>query len=338
MLAVRALIAGLCLAAATAIVALLAGSFDDTHWRVIATSLGFSLFSAFAAAGDALRRGALGWRSALGAATAAASVAGFALLTLAVWFDDDAEGLWQAFGAVGLLALCGSHASLVLRAQRRDDTDLISALVWTSVATATFDTLVGVAAILGAAEDVGDAFARVVAVALVVMVLATAVPPLLRRAAGVPARPRHDAFGRPAAPGAAAVRRAGQADIGAVLDVWAQARSAAASMPDDAASVERLLARSPDALLVAEADGRVVGALVAAWDGWRGNLYRLAVLPSHRRRGIARRLVDAGHEHLRAQGARRVTALVAGEEAASALWRAAGYRHDEQIARYVRDL
>jgi ribosomal protein S18 acetylase RimI-like enzyme len=39
-----------------------------------------------------------------------------------------------------------------------------------------------------------------------------------------------------------------------------------------------------------------VGTLVAAWDGWRGNMYRLAVLPEHRRAGIGRELVDAGYE------------------------------------------
>jgi ribosomal protein S18 acetylase RimI-like enzyme len=135
------------------------------------------------------------------------------------------------------------------------------------------------------------------------------------------------------------VRAARRADVGAVLAVWERARSVAASTPDDADSVGRLIEHSPDALLVAESGGRVVGVLIAAWDGWRGNMYRLAVLPDHRRRGIARALVEAGHERLRAQGARRVTALVAAdEEEATALWRAAGYRLDERMARFVRDL
>jgi ribosomal protein S18 acetylase RimI-like enzyme len=49
--------------------------------------------------------------------------------------------------------------------------------------------------------------------------------------------------------------------------------------------------------------------------------------------GIARRLVEAGHEHLRARGARRVTALVAhAEEHAVGLWLSAGYQHDERIS------
>jgi ribosomal protein S18 acetylase RimI-like enzyme len=137
----------------------------------------------------------------------------------------------------------------------------------------------------------------------------------------------------------AEIRTATAADIDAVLAVWAEARSSAAQTPDDPRVVEQLLERDPGALLVAEADGQVVGVLIAGWDGWRGNVYRLAVLPSHRREGIARELVDAGHERLRAQGARRVTALVGGEEgAAHRLWRAVGYQRDEFVHRFVRNL
>jgi len=67
-------------------------------------------------------------------------------------------------------------------------------------------------------------------------------------------------------------------------------------------------------------------------------MYRLAVLPEYRRHGIVSRLVAAGHEHLRAIGAPRVTAMVAREEEdAVGLWLAAGYAHDEEVARFVRN-
>jgi ribosomal protein S18 acetylase RimI-like enzyme len=68
-------------------------------------------------------------------------------------------------------------------------------------------------------------------------------------------------------------------------------------------------------------------------------MYRLAILPEHRRRGLGLELVRAGEEHLRQQGARRITALVAEEDrAAVALWRAAGYVRDRGVGRFVRDL
>ena len=135
------------------------------------------------------------------------------------------------------------------------------------------------------------------------------------------------------------VRPAEPADIETVLAIWAAARSSAARTPDDPDVVSSLLERDPGALLVADLDGELVGALIAGWDGWRGNIYRLAVLPDHRRQGIATRLVEAGHDRLRALGARRVTALVGGEEgAAHRLWRAVGYQRDEFVHRFVRNL
>ena len=135
------------------------------------------------------------------------------------------------------------------------------------------------------------------------------------------------------------MRRCRQADLPAVLDLWAQARSEHASTPDRVEDVERLLADSPAALLVAERDGQIVGALIAAWDGWRGNMYRLSVREGHRREGIGLALTRAGENFLRQCGARRVTALVAeDDEVAGGFWESAGYPRDREIGRRVRNL
>jgi ribosomal protein S18 acetylase RimI-like enzyme len=135
------------------------------------------------------------------------------------------------------------------------------------------------------------------------------------------------------------VRKGRAGDVPAVLELWAQERSSHASTLDRAEEVERLIGDSPAALLVAERDGEVVGALIAGWDGWRGNMYRLAVGQGHRRQGIGLRLTQAGEEYLRLCGARRVTALVAFEdEAAGAFWDSAGYPMDQEIGRRVRNL
>src|SRR3954464_5134010 len=99
----------------------------------------------------------------------------------------------------------------------------------------------------------------------------------------------------------AEVRAARREDIDAVLALWGEARSAVAVTEDTAQSVARVIERGT--LFLAETEGRLVGALIAGWDGWRGNMYRLAVLPAYRRRGIARALVEAGHARLRELGA-----------------------------------
>ena len=133
------------------------------------------------------------------------------------------------------------------------------------------------------------------------------------------------------------VRRARARDLEAVLRLWSVSRSAAASTPDDAPAVAHAIEQG--ALLVAEDDGALVGTLIAGWDGWRGNMSRLAVAPDRRRQGIASELVEAGEALLRSRGARRITALVGRDDrVAMALWRDAGYGHDAGIARFVRDL
>jgi len=135
------------------------------------------------------------------------------------------------------------------------------------------------------------------------------------------------------------VRRGRQQDTRAVIELWAEARSEHATTADRIDDVERLIANSSAALLVAERGEQIVGALIAGWDGWRGNMYRLAVRKGHRREGVGIALTRAGEEYLRGCGARRITALVAFEdEVAAAFWASAGYPQDHNIGRRVRNL
>lgn len=135
------------------------------------------------------------------------------------------------------------------------------------------------------------------------------------------------------------IRRCGRQDAQAVLDLWAEERSEHARTADRLEDVERLVGDSPAALLIAERGGEIVGALIAAWDGWRGNMYRLAVSREHRREGIGLALTRAGEEYLLGRGVHRATALVAFEdEVAGAFWESAGYPQDLEIGRRVRNL
>ena len=97
---------------------------------------------------------------------------------------------------------------------------------------------------------------------------------------------------------------------------------------------------TPEALLVAVDGARVVGAVIAGFDGWRGSMYRLGVVPELRRRGVGTRAGGGGpRAPAGGRAARRVGALVApGEEDAVGLWEAAGYARDGGVARFVRNL
>jgi len=130
------------------------------------------------------------------------------------------------------------------------------------------------------------------------------------------------------------IRLATEDDVDAVLDLW-RAAEAAPSATDDRDGLLGAVRRQ--VLLVAEADGQVVGSLIAAFDGWRGNLYRLAVAPTHRRRGVGRALVAEGERRLTAAGCRRMSALVLREEAAArGFWAAVEYEPAEEILRHVK--
>ncbi len=133
------------------------------------------------------------------------------------------------------------------------------------------------------------------------------------------------------------IRAATTEDIPAVLALWSEA-TVEPSATDDADGVATLLGVDPESLLVAVADdGALVGTVVAGWDGWRGTMYRLAVLPALRRQGIARQLVEEGERRLRANGARRFHLIVvADEEPAQAFWAAAGYEQQQDRLRYVK--
>ena len=124
-------------------------------------------------------------------------------------------------------------------------------------------------------------------------------------------------------------------DVDAVLALWRDA-NAEPSHTDDVAGLRALLERDAGALIVAEDEGRLVGSVIAAWDGWRGSVYRLAVRPSHRRRGLGRALVAAAEERFRLLGARRRQAIVVeGDAQAVAFWRRSGWTEQVERLRFV---
>jgi ribosomal protein S18 acetylase RimI-like enzyme len=142
-------------------------------------------------------------------------------------------------------------------------------------------------------------------------------------------------------PDAARIRPARSDEVAQVLALWREAE-ATPSSTDTPAEVVKLLDEPAAVLLVAEAGGRLVGTVIGAWDGWRGNIYRLTVSPAHRRRGLARALVAEADRVLHGMGAKRISALVEHDHPwATGFWdslAASGYRHDERMRRYVKTL
>lgn len=152
-------------------------------------------------------------------------------------------------------------------------------------------------------------------------------------------QPKHDP--RASVTTALTIRPCRPDEIPAVLDVWRLAE-AIPSITDTPEDLAQLLRHDLDALLVALLDDRIVGTAIATWDGWRGGIWRLAVLPEARRRGVARALVKEAEGRLRAKGARRMSILVESTDPqALSFWEARadmGYTRDPSARRYTKNL
>jgi ribosomal protein S18 acetylase RimI-like enzyme len=132
------------------------------------------------------------------------------------------------------------------------------------------------------------------------------------------------------------IRLAEVDDARSVLALWHDAEIEP-SHTDDVKSLVQLIEHDPKALIVAEADGRIVGSVVAAWDGWRGSIYRLAIAPRDRRRGLGRRLVREAEERLAEAGATRLQAVVVESDLqATGFWRASGWEQQIERLRFVK--
>ncbi len=93
-------------------------------------------------------------------------------------------------------------------------------------------------------------------------------------------------------------------------------------------------ARLEDGLFfVAVLGDRVVGTVMAGYDGHRGWVYRLAVSPEQRGKGIAGRLVRRAESALAALGCGKVNLQVrAGNEAVVGFYRSLGYEVEERVS------
>jgi tRNA (guanine37-N1)-methyltransferase len=116
-------------------------------------------------------------------------------------------------------------------------------------------------------------------------------------------------------------------DFDAVAALWRDVGEA--GQPNTAAefaAIERKLTRDPDLFVVAQSGRRMVGAALAGWDGHTGYLYRLAIAPDHRRKGLATALLQELEARLVLKGCTRLlAALPAADPTAKAFFAARGW-------------
>lgn len=141
-------------------------------------------------------------------------------------------------------------------------------------------------------------------------------------------------------PGEISYRNCTPEDFSALFDLW-RASGSLPTATDSFEALETRLRRDPELFVLAFDGDQLIGCLMGGWDGWRANMYRLAVHPEYRRRGIGERQVRIVEERFRKLGAVRVYAMAVKPEiepASSEFWIAMGYELNPRTSPYVRTL
>lgn len=126
-------------------------------------------------------------------------------------------------------------------------------------------------------------------------------------------------------------------DFEAVMTLWNATPGVRAG--ESREEFERILARNPGLGIVARLAEGIVGAMMACHDGRRGYLYHLAVAVPHRRKGIAREMVERCLVKLAAAGISRCSIfLVADNDAGAEFWLRSGWRERTDLRLMARDL
>ncbi|RFU46343.1 GNAT family acetyltransferase [Paraburkholderia sp. DHOC27] len=126
-------------------------------------------------------------------------------------------------------------------------------------------------------------------------------------------------------------------DTDAVVALWQEAfpeyRDTTRPHRNPHLSIANKMATQPDLFFVAELDHRVIGTVMAGYDGHRGWMYSLAVDATQRRLGIGKRLVAHAEAALTARGCPKVNLQVlSAKEEVRAFYEALGYRADAVIS------
>jgi len=121
-----------------------------------------------------------------------------------------------------------------------------------------------------------------------------------------------------------------------VIEVW---KNAGLIRPqnDPSRDIDRKLAYDPEGFLVAEEQGKVIGVVMAGYEGHRGWLQYLGVDPAHQGNRIGRQLVEAAVELLRQRGAPKVNLQIRTTNAkVIAFYEHLGFRLDEVASMGLR--
>lgn len=107
------------------------------------------------------------------------------------------------------------------------------------------------------------------------------------------------------------------------------------SIDDSKEGVERFIKRNPTTSIVAEADGKIVGAILCGHDGRRGCFYHVCVHEAYRKHGIGKEMVVAAMKALQAEKINKVCLIAFRDnEVGNNFWKSVGWTFREDLNYY----
>ena len=107
------------------------------------------------------------------------------------------------------------------------------------------------------------------------------------------------------------------------------------SLDDSREGVERFLKRNPTTSVVAEEDGKIVGAILCGHDGRRGCLYHVCVEKDYRMQGIGKSMVVFCMEALKKEQINKVSLIAFTQnDIGNAFWKQIGWTKREDLNYY----
>jgi ribosomal protein S18 acetylase RimI-like enzyme len=125
------------------------------------------------------------------------------------------------------------------------------------------------------------------------------------------------------------VRAMTMADYPAAVALWRSTEGVGFNESDEERFIAAYLERNPGMSPIAVADdGALIGTLLCGHDGRRGYLYHLAVVPAHRRQGIAGALLEHAFAGLERAGVLKCYLFVFADNlAGQEFWKRRGWDH-----------
>jgi ribosomal protein S18 acetylase RimI-like enzyme len=118
-----------------------------------------------------------------------------------------------------------------------------------------------------------------------------------------------------------------------VIALWKSVFGYEAPHNEPALVIDKKIAVGDGLFFVAMTGGRVIGTVMAGYDGHRGWIYSVAVAPAHRRRGVGSRLARHAERALTSQGSVKVNLqILEGNESVTAFYESLGFSVEKRIS------